>query len=99
VSTRYGASDLDVQYRVEERQGIPFARNAVLEAFQEFGDVLAFVDDDEEVTSSWLSRLLTTWSSTGADVVAGPVLPLFEEEPPSWVVRGGLFNRKRMATG
>ncbi len=88
----------ELRYAVEARRGIPFGRNR---AVAESGDVdlIAFLDDDEAPEPDWLAQLLHTAAETGADVVTGPVLPVFDERPPDWVLRGRFFDRRRHATG
>lgn len=88
----------EIHYAVERARGIPYGRNR---AVAESGDVdfVAFIDDDESPEPSWLAELLRVASATGADVVTGPVIPIFEEEPPGWVVQGGFFERRRYPTG
>lgn len=49
------------------------ARNAGLR--HSHGAFLAFLDDDEVATESWLAQLLQTQVRSGADVVFGPVRP------------------------
>jgi glycosyltransferase involved in cell wall biosynthesis len=93
-----GALAGEIRYVIEPRRGIPFARNtAVAEASG--ADWIAFVDDDETVDEEWLRRLVHTALEHNADVVTGPVLPVFEAEPPDWVLRGGFFERPRFSTG
>ena len=92
--------DLDIDYRHETRRGIPFARNAVLDAATECtSDFIAFVDDDEIVDTHWLEHLLATLRSHDADVVTGPVVSDLEGDPPAWLVDGGFFDSARHATG
>ncbi len=86
-------------YAVEKRRGIPQARNAALALSLEHADLVAFLDDDEEPDPGWLTELLSVRSRCDADAVAGPVLPVFEEPPPSWILRGRLFEPPRHATG
>lgn len=92
---------LDVDVVRETRAGIPWARNAGLLGALQSPDCryVVFVDDDQVVCPGWLRTLLEVHEQTGAEVVAGPVLPLFEQPPPSWVVDEGLFNRERHPTG
>jgi GT2 family glycosyltransferase len=85
-------------YHVEPRRGIPFARNASVAAAGD-ADFLVFVDDDEVPEPGWLEELLRVQRATGADVVAGPALPYFDEAVPDWVVKGKFFERVRFATG
>ena len=40
---------------------------------------------------------MATQRRTAADVVTGPVLPVFEEPPAVWVEAGGFFDRPRFA--
>jgi glycosyltransferase involved in cell wall biosynthesis len=89
----------DLLYLVEKRRGIPQARNTALAAALERADLAAFIDDDEVPEPGWLAELLRLQASRGADVVAGPVEPVFEAPPPAWIERGGFFLRPRHATG
>ena len=89
-----------VVYEIEPRQGIPFARNACLRvAFAHGARLVAFVDDDETATPSWLAALLDTLERQQADVVTGPVVPILPEPLPDWVRRGEFFTPARHATG
>lgn len=89
-----------VHYVVESRRGIAQGRNRAAEVALAHGaDLVAFIDDDEVPDPAWLTELLRVQAATGADVVTGPVLPVFEEPPPRWVVSGGFFERPRFATG
>ncbi len=94
-----GWLDLPLVYRVEKRRGIPQARNASVGAALERADFLAFIDDDEVPSPLWLAELLRVQAATGADAVAGPCEPVFEDPVPRWVERGGFFARPRHATG
>jgi len=63
-----------VVYENESRVGIPNARNRVLDiALKAGSDLLAFVDDDETVDSSWLRILLQELRDRDLDIVGGPV--------------------------
>lgn len=89
-----------LDYRREPRRGIPFARNTAVRYVQDTSaDLLAFVDDDEVPDPSWMDALLFAQARHRADVVSGPVIPAFEDPPPPWVLRGGFFDRERLATG
>jgi glycosyltransferase involved in cell wall biosynthesis len=91
--------DLPLLHRVEKRRGIPQARNAAIGAALERAEFLAFIDDDEVPSPLWLAELLRVQAATGADAVAGPCEPVFEDRVPRWVERGGFFERPRHATG
>lgn len=89
-----------VHYVVESRRGIAQGRNRAAEvALGHRADLVAFIDDDEVPDPVWLVELLRVQDDTGADVVTGPVVPVFEDAPPKWVVAGGFFERPRFATG
>jgi len=87
-----------VRYVVEAHPGIPAARNTAVQVAAD-ADFVAFIDDDEVPDRGWLKELLVVQKRTAADVVTGPVLPDFEGDPPTWVVRGGFFDRPRFPTG
>lgn len=89
---------LSLDHYVEENPGIASARNRVLEETGD-ADFIAFIDDDEYPCPDWLQELMETQSRFDADMVAGPVIPRFEETPPSWVVDGRFFERPRHWTG
>lgn len=84
----------------EPRTGLVYARNTGVKIARSFHATwIAFLDDDETVHSVWLDELLSAARSFGADIVAGPVVPLFEVAPPQWILRGRFFDRPRPATG
>jgi len=77
--------------------GVGRARNAGLECA--LGDsncrFVAFIDDDEVAAEDWLQKLLAAQQQTGAPVVTGPVLPVFEGCAPDWIESSGAFDRTR----
>jgi len=82
IDTFRAAVSCDVIYDLEPEQGIPFARNAVVDRAVALGaDVLTFVDDDERVAEDWLDRLITGLWSRDLDLVGGPLR--IEAETPS----------------
>ena len=85
-------------YGVEPLQGIAAARNKAVRLAPPC-DFIAFIDDDEVAHTYWLDQLLLVQKKHQADIVTGPVLPDFEEEPPKWIRRGKFFNRRRLKTG
>lgn len=90
--------DVRVDYVVERTPGISAARNRALAAAAD-DDVLIFIDDDERPEPGWLTALLETWRTTGAEAVVGPVTSTFEVVPDAWTEAGGFFVRRRLATG
>ena len=87
-----------LHYETEPERGIPFARNKAIEVAKD-AEWIAFIDDDEWPSRHWLAELLATQAQTGADIVSGPVVPQYEPDVPSWVVRGGFHQRKRWPSG
>jgi glycosyltransferase involved in cell wall biosynthesis len=88
-----------VIYVKEPRRGISHARNRAVEWAREAADFIAFVDDDETPDPAWLDQLLTVQRQHDADVVAGPVLSVFEIPVPHWLAREPAFYRPRFPTG
>jgi succinoglycan biosynthesis protein ExoM len=86
------------KYVVEPRRGIANVRNrAVQEA--DNANLIAFIDDDEVPSASWLDELLWTQKEFDVDVVTGPVLPDFSPGVAEWVKRGQFFERPKHKTG
>lgn len=87
-----------LEYSVEPRRGIPFGRNRAVAVAGEV-DFVAFIDDDEVPDPGWLTELLRVQRASRADVVTGPVIPVFDEPPPRWASAGAFFDRPRFPTG
>lgn len=65
---------IKIHYLVEPRLGVVFARNAALEfAVKSDFDSLAFVDDDEVVTPSWIAELYAEQQRGKYDMIGGPI--------------------------
>jgi succinoglycan biosynthesis protein ExoM len=60
-----------VRYVHEPAAGVANARNAALAAAK--GELIAFIDDDEEAAPAWLAALIDTQARYDADAVFGPV--------------------------
>jgi len=80
-----------LRYDVEPRRGIAPARNKALAILSGDTDWVAFIDDDEVPEPCWLGELLRVQRETGADVVAGPSLPVFAQPVAPWIEAGGFF--------
>ena len=79
-------SAVDVRYLHEPRPGVHYARN--LAATHARGRVLYYTDDDMVADRQVLSELLKPFAlDPRIGVVTGRVLPIWEREPPAWVVR------------
>jgi glycosyltransferase involved in cell wall biosynthesis len=87
-----------IRYAIEPERGISFARNRTA-ALARDADYVAFVDDDTVVAPDWLDELLDAAVEHGADIVAGPVPPIFESPPPPWIIAGRFFERVAYPTG
>lgn len=91
--------DLPLTYRHEPTPGIAAARNRALDEIAPGDRWIAFVDDDERVTPTWLSELVALGESREADVVSGPVISVFAPNTPAWILRGGFIQRPRFPHG
>ena len=49
------------------------------------GDLLAFTDDDVRPEPDWIAHLAAAFDETGADFVAGRILPRWQTAPPGWL--------------
>jgi succinoglycan biosynthesis protein ExoM len=74
---------MPITYINVPEQNISLARNAgILHSDAQF---IAFIDDDERATPQWLDHLVATQRICNADLVYGPVIPIFEGgTPPRW---------------
>jgi succinoglycan biosynthesis protein ExoM len=67
-----------VRYLSEPRTNIAHARNAGVAACE--GRFIAFMDDDMTAPPGWIECALGAMEQTGADVLFGKVVPVFEAE-------------------
>jgi len=70
-------------YVYERRQGRSFALNAGIEITS--GDLIGFIDDDEEVDESWYETVHHAFTTWDLDFIGGPYIPKWEIDPPSWL--------------
>src|SRR5262249_26848679 len=56
------------------------------------GEWLAFIDDDERASPTWLQNLLEAARQHGADGVLSPVEPRLPDEAPGWIRRGRFYD-------
>ncbi len=84
---------------VKER-GISNVRNYLMDyAFIKLkSDYLVMIDDDEWVEQDWLSKLVATQLDTGAHIVGGKMIPIFNPEIPSWAVDLPIYYDKTNST-
>src|SRR3569623_1529344 len=79
---------------VETRQGNCQAITAAFETAQAlFPAATRFlmIDDDESASPDWRELMVRTAEATGADIVGGPVLPVFEDDSKPWLSRHPAF--------
>ncbi len=86
----------NTHYVIEKRRNIAAARNTAIA--HSAGEYIAFIDDDERATETWLERLISRAEETGAACVFGPVLAEFPKNSPSWIERGAFFTRNGPGT-
>jgi glycosyltransferase involved in cell wall biosynthesis len=77
------AGALSVRYLFVGQTGKSHAVNAALRLTR--GDLVAFTDDDVQPDAEWIEGLVRGVEETGADFVAGRILPIWEAEPPPWM--------------
>jgi len=90
-----------LKYIVEPRRGHTYAYNrafAVACRASPSPDYVAVLDDDEFPDANWLTEMIRVAAQCGADIVGGPVFPIFDI-PDHWLARSGLYAPTRFATG
>lgn len=85
---------------VEPRRGQTYAYNTAFAAACRMTgtDYIAVLDDDEYPAPSWLTEMIATAIRYEADIVGGPVFPVFEY-PGHWLAKSGLYAPRRYVTG
>lgn len=97
VLARQGEFPWPLVYLHEPEQNISLARNRGLDYAT--GDFIAFIDDDEVAEPKWLHSLIVTATREHAQLVFGPVLPVYPAGMPQWLIDGKFYERPRHATG
>ena len=70
----------------ETKQGLSNARNGGIAAGQ--GELIGFVDDDEEVEPNWLEVVAREFADSQVDFIGGPYLPNWAMAAPDWLPPG-----------
>ncbi len=81
-----------LKYLVEPTQNIALARNRSL--VPACGKFIAFIDDDECASSSWMNNLFTVMTETKADGVWGLVVTKLPIYFPKWMRESKLFQQE-----
>lgn len=76
-----------LRYIVETKQGLSHVRNAGIAASQ--AEIVATIDDDEELNDTWFSSLYEAFSDPTVDYIGGPYHPRWETPPPDWLPVAG----------
>ncbi len=88
----------EVNYFIEKRQGISFARNLSFEVCK--GMFLAFVDDDAVINKNWLEALLNELKNQNENIIyGGPIYPKFENEPEKWIDKNYFVREFKVSDG
>ncbi len=90
-------NSVPIAYHVEPVKSISLARNRALQNSD--GEGIAFIDDDEIPPADWLYILSNALAKYQVSGVFGPVRPQFDTEPPSWIIKGGFFDRPEHPSG
>jgi succinoglycan biosynthesis protein ExoM len=89
------AGDWQIHYAHEPRLGIPIARNRALDvALQLNADWVAFIDDDEVATPTWLRAMHEAIRKYPSDVFQGPVEYVYPADTPDWIEQKKLRRRE-----
>jgi len=76
-------SNSRVDYVFEKQQGRSPALNAGIAVAT--GDLIGFIDDDEEIDASWYETILSAFKNNELDFIGGPYVPRFESNVPEWL--------------
>jgi glucosyl-dolichyl phosphate glucuronosyltransferase len=74
--------ELNCRFEVETTPGNLAARQAAVRLA--VNDVLVFLDDDVQVSKTYLEALADAFTSNAAEIVGGPAVPRFQSDPPKW---------------
>ena len=81
--TKAVITEMGVSYVFEKRQGRSPALNAGVAVAT--GDLVGFIDDDEEIDVSWYETILAAFTEHDVDFIGGPYVPRFEGDVPKWL--------------
>jgi glycosyltransferase involved in cell wall biosynthesis len=83
VEAFYHSFDGRLHYVQEQKRGKSHALNAAIHATN--GDLIGFIDDDEEVDADWYAQILSAFGDERIDFIGGPCLPRWGAVPPPWM--------------
>jgi glycosyltransferase involved in cell wall biosynthesis len=82
VASQIDSFDGRLKYVREIKQGRSFALNAGIASG--LGELVGFIDDDEEIDPTWYARVYSAFAEGGIDFVGGPYKPRWSAPPPDW---------------
>lgn len=88
---------IKINYDIEPEKSIPAARNHAIKLAT--GNYIAIIDDDEFPPPHWLITLYRAIQTFDVDGALGPIIPYFEQKPPSWLIKGKFCERPIYRTG
>jgi glucosyl-dolichyl phosphate glucuronosyltransferase len=86
VKAMQAATSRALVYVRETKQGLSNARNGGIRASS--GDVLGFIDDDEEIDAQWFNVVAREFADERTQFIGGPYLANREAALPSWIPAG-----------
>ena len=87
-----------IEYDCEPVRNIAMARNRSVDLAR--GDLLAFIDDDEWPGPTWLLTMYRVLAGEQAVAgVLGPVMPSFEADAPTWLIKARFHEKTGPASG
>ncbi|MEM2183617.1 MAG: glycosyltransferase [Candidatus Bathyarchaeia archaeon] len=69
-------------FRNQFELGLSASRNIGVKVSK--GDIVAFIDDDAIADRDWIKNIECAFREYDADIIGGPVFPLFLSKPPEW---------------
>ncbi len=81
---------LPIKYIHAPARNISIARNACLDSATT--PLIAFIDDDELVSTGWLKAILEKLESSNADAILGAVKAIYTEECDNWLREGDFLS-------
>ena len=84
------SSRVRVRYATQPKKSISLTRNVSLTLGS--GELVAMVDDDEDVPGTWLLSHLRALVSHDAEISHGPVTPVFHRAAPGYLMRSGMYG-------
>jgi glucosyl-dolichyl phosphate glucuronosyltransferase len=83
VDAHAAGFDGRLAYLHETRCGKSCALNTGIQATR--GDLIGFIDDDEEVDPCWYAQVVHAFRDEAVDFIGGPCLPRWGAVPPAWM--------------